>query len=349
MVTKLKVLFVTHHWKNNSHHSKSGGYQRLVDFMPTDKIEPTVLTWGDRDKIYYQPNGIKVIIKKVPTFLRFIKKRKILANYSATLSKDFDIVHAIYDDVAPLKTKTPLISNFHTIKDLDKASWWLKFRFNNQLKIMKRSNKIIVLSNNMREILGKYTPKEKIEVIPHGVDTEYFKPVNKVDPNLLNLKKKYKLAILCIGNYGTNREEIIEKCRNFKEILFIVINNNWNGKIPQMNNVLFFRRVSEEKLLELYTLADIFYRPLKFSSANNSILEAQSVGLFILTNETEGVIDYLKKGRYLFIEDMGGINSLLTNKKLSHFIKKERVLDFDWYKIAERTIKIYEEVIKDVK
>jgi glycosyltransferase involved in cell wall biosynthesis len=338
---KIKILYVTHHWKNNSHHSKFGGYQRLVDYLPKKIIEPTVLTWGNENKIMYNEN-IRVIIKKIPKHFKFLFKRLFLIYHSSKISKNYDLVHALYDDVAPYKSSKPLITTFHTTKELDKDSFWLKLRFIYQYHTIKKSSAVIVLSNNMKNILSKHVNNKKIFVIPHGIDTNYFKPIKGVDKDLTNLKKSYGKIILCIGNYGTDFDKLINFAKEEKNILFIILNNNLN--LPNLKNLIHFKKVSEKKLLELYTISDFLYRPLKFSSANNSILEAISMGVYVITNDTEGIKDYLTPKNSLITDNIEDIKKFL-NKKISK--NNIRDINYDWKIISEKILTIYKKALKN--
>ncbi|PIN89774.1 hypothetical protein COU57_05305 [Candidatus Pacearchaeota archaeon CG10_big_fil_rev_8_21_14_0_10_32_14] len=341
---KLNVLFVTHHWKENSHHSIYSGYQRIVDFFPKDKIDATVLTWGDENKVY-EKDGIKVIIKKVPKFARFYFKRNILSNEASKLSGNYDLVHALYDDVAPVKSKVKLISTFHTFKNLDKDSKYLKFRFFRQKKVLNKSDKIIVLSKNLKEILSKYTNSSKINVVHYGIDTNYFKRKKKLSDEYESLKKNYKKIILCIGNYGTQKEKVLSIAKSHKDFLFIILNNKW--EIETKDNILFYNRVGEEKLLELYSLADILYRPLKFSAGNTSIVEGLAMGLKIFTNPTEGIKDYLDKTNSVIIENEKDFDEAIKNELSIKDVRPINANNLDWKIIAYKTYELYEEILNE--
>jgi len=147
---------------------------------------------------------------------------------------------------------------------------------------------------------------------------------------------------LCIGNYGTQKKLLLNTASQFKEILFIIINGKW--EIHSKDNILFFKRVSEKELLEIYTISDFLYRPLKFSSANNSILEGLSMGVFIITNDTGGIKNYLnnKNSKILFSNKI--LKSILESN-----LKKEKInaMKFDWKNINSRIIPLYEDVLKN--
>lgn len=338
---KLKVLFITHHWETNSHQSKFGGYQQLVNFIPPEKIERTVLTWGNEDKEELR-NGIKILYKKIPRYFKFFFKRYCLIKHAAVISRDYDIIHALYDDVAPFRASSPLIVTLHTTKNLHRKSIWLKLKFLYQKKVIKKAARVIVLSNNMRKILSLYIETERIKYIPHGIDTAYFKPLEKTG-SIPEYNKRGGKTILCLGNYGTSMKRILSAAEKEKDCFFIIINNNW--KIKPRENLLFFKRVSEKKLREIYTVSDVLFRPLEFSSANNSILEAISMGLFVLTNETEGVKDYLNKCNAII--DDGVLYNL--RKYIPEMIDREKIMrsaeKFAWKKIVKDMLVMYYEII----
>ena len=77
---KMKILFITHHWENNSHHSNYSGYQRLVYFISSEH-KVTVLTWGKRDYEYFIKD-IRVLVKKTPKRDHLYQRRILLSWYA---------------------------------------------------------------------------------------------------------------------------------------------------------------------------------------------------------------------------------------------------------------------------
>ena len=93
----MKILYVTNHWKNNSHHSNYSGYQRLVEFM-TKYNDVTILTWGDEDKNYID-NNKKVRIRNVGN-KNVIQRRFILSKEAKKIAKNYDVIHCLHADCA---------------------------------------------------------------------------------------------------------------------------------------------------------------------------------------------------------------------------------------------------------
>src|ERR1035437_1983161 len=129
----MKILFITHHWENNSHHSKYSGYQRLVYFISTHH-DVTVLTWGTKNFEYWV-NNIKVIVKKTPKRDQFYQRRLLLSWYARRIENNYDIIHALYCELGLLiKNNKKLITTIHVHPGIVRykkiiPDIWLKIRW----------------------------------------------------------------------------------------------------------------------------------------------------------------------------------------------------------------------------
>ena len=93
-----------------------------------------------------------------------------------------------------------------------------------------------------------------------------------------------------LNSHGVNITLLKNIIENFPKIYFIIVSNKL--KI-NANNVSIQSNVSDEKLRELYSFADIMFRPLDFATANNSILESIAMRIPIITNKISGIENYL--------------------------------------------------------
>src|SRR5208283_3448395 len=108
---------------------------------------------------------------------------------------------------------------------------------------------------------------KKIILIPHGIDTSHF----KATPRLRKLRfkepyRRFKKIFLSVGSYGAtdyNLEQIIKK---FKDAMFIFIGSKFEPK-QKYPNLLIYKNISEERLIEFYSICDYFIKPLRFASA----------------------------------------------------------------------------------
>lgn len=340
MVNKIKVLFVTHHWKENSHHSNFGGYERLVEFMPKNKVEATVITWGSKNKIEYKKE-IKIITLKIPNFAKGLFKRVILSKYASKISSNFDIIHALYDDVSPFNSKCPIVLTVHTIKELDDRSIWLKIKSRYTIKQLKEADKVIILSRNMMPYLKKYISTKKIAIIPHGVDRLHFNKKNPlIKHKFKHLKKRFDKILLTIGAYGTDYDPILKLSKDFPNFLFVIIGR----KKEKKSNILNLNKINEKDLLEWYNISNALFRPLKFASANNSILEALSFEKPIITNiKLSKEYDMSNFVIYKNYQDLKiKVSKLKKNPP-------NKVDNLDWKNISNDLLLLYKEVIQSWK
>jgi hypothetical protein len=58
----MKLLFLSHHWTGNSHHSLHSGFQRLVYYAAAEH-DVTLVTWAGREQDYRE-GPIRVITVK---------------------------------------------------------------------------------------------------------------------------------------------------------------------------------------------------------------------------------------------------------------------------------------------
>src|SRR3989344_4619556 len=147
----MRVLLVTHHWGNNTHHSKSSGYERLAYYL-NNLCDITVLTWGKKN-VTVNENSIKVIYKKTPSTDFLLERRLFLSYYAYKLAKDFDLVHGLYSECSFFPCfKYSVISSVHIVKELD-SNLWMKYKSLFEKIVFKKSVVLIPLSNHLKQIL----------------------------------------------------------------------------------------------------------------------------------------------------------------------------------------------------
>ncbi len=237
-----------------------------------------------------------------------------------------------------------------------------------KLLVRNSSKTIMISSGTLKASLKEGLKKDKLEIIPFGVDTNIFKPY-KV------LKNEQIIQILSIG-YLIERKGFEYLIKSIKEVLKIHHNinlkivgtgpleNQIKNQIKELElegNIEILGNVSDEKLLDLYNSSDIFVLPSIVDSQGNTeglgvvLLEAMACKLPVIASNIGGIPDIvhdrfnglLVPQKNIF-ELSNALNELIKNEEL----RKSLALNgyelvkghFSWEQIAKDYLKIYKEI-----
>lgn len=193
-------------------------------------------------------------------------------------------------------------------------------------------------------------PKEKITVIPNGIDVEYFDSL----PRDEQLRKSFGIrpedtAIICVANLHINKghtylleafEQVFTKNKNIH--LLIVGDGeekenltNQASRYSAKDNIHFLgQRNDVPKLLKS---SDIFILPTLFEGMSNAIMEAMASGLPVITTdipENKALIENGTSGILVPVKESSpiteAIEKLLDNKEYVEILgenAKEKIRD----------------------
>jgi glycosyltransferase involved in cell wall biosynthesis len=347
----MKVLLVTHHWPPYTHHSIYSGYERIAYYL-NELCDVTVLTWKCGKLDYTDTLDVKRVNTSRTDF--FLERRLLLSAAALHYCKHYDIVHALYPEPGLFPSfKHNTVASVHLISDIKKKDIWWKYDTLIQRQVYKRAKSSITVSSNLKDILeNKYHIKNAV-YIPHGVDTKHFSPeplVTREKERLLD--GKFDFLCLTSGLMGTRSENIFEIAKQLPEVLFIGIGFGKSHTALPLN-VKLLSHISEDELKGLYNCADLFIKPVQFATANNSILEAMSMGKAIVTNAIPGVLDYLDDDCAYLVQQGHGflevIDHALKNeedRKLKGLRAREKAeKEFDWPVVADKVFEVYKSVL----
>jgi len=350
----LKILLVSHNWStvnySDSHHfSNITGYGRLAHYLALNN-DVTVLTLGKTNDSVIVNDSYKLITVRGSKLQSMFFNRVKLSWFAKQLSRNFDIVHSLYSDTSLLLLDLPnLVITYHVLPRVAKYRTlkpnlflYMKYYLLQYFPLLKCDNNIAIASN----IPLKY-PRHKFNIIHHGVDTKFWSRgnVNKSDMEI-KLNSNYKNIILCVGYHALKKIALIEAIDGLKDALFIVVGKGVN---IQRKNLLHFQNISDEELRFLYYSSDIFFRPIEFATANNSILEAMCMELPIVTSRTPGILDYIDD-RMAYLSDNNNsyvklLKFALSNPGISRSkaMKAQKTVleNFSWDVINNITEKYY--------
>jgi len=234
---------------------------------------------------------------------------------------------------------------------------------------LRRSDHIVCLSNELAGIAKDIgIDPNKISVVPNGVDTDVFRPLNKmVCRNELGLPADNKI-ILSVGALieGKGFHRIIEcmpdLLRKYPDILLYIIGSTGpagNFKKELINQIqtlalqdkifLMGARPNHE-LVKWYNTADVFCLATSGEGSPNVVLEAISCGCPVIASAVGGILEIMCEEFLGNTFDVSDENELRL--KLNQFFEKEwnrrRIRSymegFSWDWCARKVMGIYQDV-----
>jgi len=249
--------------------------------------------------------------------------------------------------------------------------------FSPDLYLMKRVKKTVVLNEPLKvKLADKGIDKEKLVVIPNGVDVNHFGNFSK--NTLDKIREKYgiagKITVMFAGgiiprkggDYLVRAAEMILR-DGYEDVLFLLVgsfkyNEEFANKIVRYvrsrgleENVKFTGFVPYEDLKALYQACDVFVLP-SFEEGHGIVLtEAMASGKPLIGSNVGGISAQIRDGWDGFLIEPGNekqlaekIRYLIDNpeerERMGENSRKLAEEEFDWEKIAERYFKVYEEV-----
>ena len=169
-----------------------------------------------------------------------------------------------------------------------------------------KSSKILTVSENTKNDIVKYlrVNKDKIKVIYNGVGEEFVKK-NKKDINYLykkyNIPKNKKL-LMYVGNLKPHKNlnrllEALSKIKNKKDYCLLLVGKAFNQQVDLeeienrlgLDNVIHTGMVTQEELVDLYNLVDLFVFPSLYEGFGLPVLESLRCGTPVIASNSSSI------------------------------------------------------------
>jgi len=342
----METIFINH---RSSHHASYSGYNRLVDFFDNSILIP--------NNNFRISDKIKKIISKQ------VNQNAGLYN-SISVQKDFELIKHIlssknnervvhylngeYDmffitKINKFYNKTKVCGTFHFPQSILE----IKYRDDSRLR---RLDGVIAVSENQVNYLKNWLDKDNVKFIPHGVDTNFFKPNknNTIKNNLLFVGQH--LRDFEALNYAVPR--IKEKVSNVK--INVVLRKDFASNVIPNECITLYSGLNDLELLKLYQEASLLFLPLKDVTACNSILEGLACGLPIISTALDGNLSYVKNNSGIltpindYIALIDETCNLLKNIDLQLVMSnnaRQTALEFEWVKVANEVKEFHKKII----
>jgi glycosyltransferase involved in cell wall biosynthesis len=158
-------------------------------------------------------------------------------------------------------------------------------------------DRVNVVSRTQAAYFEQFIEDDKVSVILHGVDTDYFSPAAGGPGDGV-------FRILTVGHWLRDWaaiDAVIERLGRDKSMEFHFVGRK-NAPAHGPTNVFHHHNVTDAGLRSLYQQADILFLPLTDSTANNSLLEGIACGLPVVSTKMASVEEYLPGNEAILVE-----------------------------------------------
>ncbi|MBI5680849.1 MAG: glycosyltransferase family 4 protein [Methanobacterium sp.] len=337
-----------------------------------------VLTYGNKNEILKQ-NDMEINISKrlasnIALYM-FLLPFDLYRLMKKINKQNFDVIHfqgfhPLYCMAAMLcQRKYPTVVTLHGISSVEmdyhvKRNFILKFfsKFAEKFALSRIKN-IIVVAPQIEEIIQKMTDS-KTFMIPNGVNIDLIKSIGSFQSDKNNV-------IFYIGTL-VRRKGLYALIKAFQEVkksisdsyLYIAGSGDEENELKDLvkelgleNDVKFFGFVKGDRKYSLIKSANVFVLPSFWESLPIAVLEGIACGKPVIASNVGGIPYLVNDGENGFLVMPGEVDelsdkliTLLKDKKLQEKMGNEslkRSEDFDWNKISDKTIEVYNELINN--
>lgn len=318
---------------------------------------------GNKDDIEQVNSKVKIIDFNMGIYG---VKEQLKFPYKALKKENIDVLHVPHYNV-PIFYRGKMIVTIHDLTHLlfpeflpNKLAY-LYAKFMMWIGI-KKANKVITVSENTKKDILKFfkVNPDKIEVVYLGVGDEFVKKEKKDIEYLyerFNIPRD-KRILMYVGNLKPhkNLERLLEaysKISIIENTCLLLVGKAFDKYIvledreKELNidkNVIHTGIVTQEELVDLYNLADLFVFPSLYEGFGLPVLEALACGTNVICSNSSSipevggnVVEYFDP---YSIEEMANKIEEGLNKNFDCGVVQERLKNFKWEKTFKETKKL---------
>ena len=288
------VLAVLHHPRMLSSRS---GMDGLAEALEARKFYYSI-TWDDIQRKswtlgqWLRQLGNRYYGSEWNALVPWLDERRLLREIRREAPR---IVHFLWAEFAHPKRAPAyhregarLVGTFHASarKQPDVIRNRAVFEVFDAITLMSASQKPFFVERGMRE--------DRIHVILHGVDTDFFKPGQDARG-----KDGEPLRALLVGKTERDHDfaaAVMKRApRGVVELTVCTSREHAKLYYQDVPNVRLASWLSDEELREAYQRADLLFMPVHDCAANNAVLEAMACGTPVMANRVGGITEYVSE------------------------------------------------------
>lgn len=242
---------------------------------------------------------------------------------------------------------------------------------------LQRADRLIAVSTHVADHAVQLgADPTRIRVIPSGVDTQRFRPINRATTRAtLGLSSEQKI-ILFVGTLEPRKQvdrlllalPLVRQRIPLSNVVIIGTGEVAGAgdqtallhRVVRENNledvVRFEGRVSEEQLVSWYTAADVFALPSSSEGQGLAALEAMACGLPVVASAVGGLLEAIVDGHNGALVRPGDVSALaqrLTDvlqdeclrERLGSAARETAIQRYSWDRTVADTIAVYNELL----
>ncbi len=254
------------------------------------------------------------------------------------------------------RNRRPLVITQHASGEFGRRWATVLYRMHLRLwgsMILRQAGRIIALTPGGAQSLSSFVSKEKLHVVPSGVDVTFFRPDGPLDDRIAQLKRP---VILFAGRLVPNKD-VTTLVRAFaltgqKGTLAIVGAgpdyaevSRLCGAILQSDRYRVLDPVPHQSMPEVLRAADVFVLPSRVEPFGLVLLEAMACGTPAVAARAEGPASFMPERLLFPAGDSDALASLLTAVLCR--LPEERCFalqlarNYSWDRIAAQVEELY--------
>lgn len=351
----------------------------LKEFDRNDEIKEVLVIGPQKLKGYSEKIQFDILRLRGDFFItkELISTIKCKKRIKKVLRKEkYDLIYTCYPFLISKKFNILFIAIFHGLHKLylhiPTNNWKIKiakiFHFLYSYfdyKTIQNADKVVFVSNRALKEAEKFYPEYKNEFvhIPAFIDTSKFYLLSQTEKG--KSEEKYKLEkgkkyILYVGRLEPLKgvELLIEAIKELRESIKLGLLVAGDGllkeRVKHYNFVKHLGEIPNEKINEIYNIADLFVLPSYYENCPLSVLEAMASGCLVLASDVGDVREMVNNEQLIFgsgnkqeikekIIRLLNLNQEEKNEIIQFLIQRAKS-DYNVKIIAKRILDLYENV-----
>jgi len=225
------------------------------------------------------------------------------------------------------------------------------------------ADRVVFITQNVRDNMRSINPKKLQEVVPLGVDTDFYAPISPAERTQMRERlsgNSVTPIILFVGRMVERKgvhliRSLIEKHKEWSWIL-VGRPDDFNPADWHASNLTYYKNVSEQELRELYASADLLVHPSTGEGITLVVSESLASGTPVIVSQ-ESLYEVDKRDRSLFFAiqpDSNDIEETLVKAladpqsltKLRERCRDYALKRLSWKKMAEKYLMILGEIVR---